>query len=939
MSLKDTSKRERTRSWTGLHHHRHHSVGGNEAVLPSSSSSSRTPTNEGEVIVSPASPAGTPPKKVWELKYRSFLGNRTKAPPSDSLDTKTRIPARHQTHQSLDAAGGSAHSHSRTSLRSSPKSHHQGYNPRGSRRSSSNNINTPTLFARDVGSNHSKSNEDSSVRGGKLFAGMFRRDNNTNITYQSDESASSKYNSSKARSPSSDELDGTLRRGVEKAYSPSTPTRTIIEAVPVMNQHADPPTTNDLPTMRVNGSSSLPAFLPPLRQSANALLDVPGASATNHSSVISMQRRAKSDHTISPSSVQIDETAGWSMSELGSTNDDDGRIPDPPLSHPGIPLPSTIVHNHRQDSGSYVSVLEEDDYDTSESLVSNSPKTSLDNSLKKKQFTQFHNEHPSESPFLGEDNSTNHFKSAALWANPRSKLPAHESLGCLPLLVKEQSLGLEPVPENIEITKQRMLRPFIGTEQWEAGRRYLIAPAVLSACPATSMTSITTSRTNDNTRPMMASEAVSSSVFPRSIVLGNCLLTYALTGNASVTAKSVSKAALILAQNYLLEFDEDFADSGAEPRGYAHLEGARARPHPDFADAVELDFYGSPCARSDFRKLVIRLADRADRDAWVHCLNKASSVKLSDLYDMDENLPLLGDGQYSTVRQARVRDEHGAAVALKIFDKAEFWKLVVKGRERADTLVRETSVQATLTLTRPDIDSFLRLGGFFETSHQVVLELELLGGTDLFHYISSKGVVAEPEAARITSDILRCLIAMNGIGVAHRDIKPANVLMCQGNVHTSMPMSQAARVKVCDFGMSTFVGVDGQVRGRCGTPGYVAPEIFTSGLHGGYGNKIDVYSAGVTLYVMLCGYEPFYGETDQELVDANQKSDVEFPKEDWKNVSKDARSLVKLLMEKDTSKRPSAKDALLHPWFRKNGILIPVAPPSGSSGRKNCSVM
>jgi serine/threonine protein kinase len=66
-----------------------------------------------------------------------------------------------------------------------------------------------------------------------------------------------------------------------------------------------------------------------------------------------------------------------------------------------------------------------------------------------------------------------------------------------------------------------------------------------------------------------------------------------------------------------------------------------------------------------------------------------------------------------------------------------------------------------------------------------------------------------------------------------------------------------------------------------GTPGYVAPEILTAGSGVSYGNKVDVFSAGVTLYVLLCGYEPFYGESEKELIEANKKAELEFPQSDW----------------------------------------------------------
>lgn len=283
----------------------------------------------------------------------------------------------------------------------------------------------------------------------------------------------------------------------------------------------------------------------------------------------------------------------------------------------------------------------------------------------------------------------------------------------------------------------------------------------------------------------------------------------------------------------------------------------------------------------------MKLSNRDDRDRWVMCLNDAAKLTIRDLYDYDEE-KTFGRGRYAVVyparRQRGLNDDEPAykttkaapyTCALKVIDKNEFWRRVVKGMERADTIVRETSVQATLTAKcASHLSTFLQIRGIFETSDNFVIELELLEGTDLFHYISSKEHIDEKESAEIMFDILTSLDAMARIGLAHRDIKPANILMC--NRQTS-----GVSVKVADFGMAGFAGVDGHLRGRCGTPGYVAPEIFTAAVHGGYGNKVDVFSAGVTLYVLLCGYEPFYGESDKELIAANKAAIVEYPESDW----------------------------------------------------------
>lgn len=234
-----------------------------------------------------------------------------------------------------------------------------------------------------------------------------------------------------------------------------------------------------------------------------------------------------------------------------------------------------------------------------------------------------------------------------------------------------------------------------------------------------------------------------------------------------------------------------------------------------------------------------------------------------------------------------------------------------KGRERADTLVREVAVQATLAVLGAETSGFLRLLNIFETGEHLVLELELLKGTDLFQHVSSRGVLDEAEAAHITRDLLNCLNVLDQIGIAHRDIKPANILMCHDE------NNNGSKIKLADYGMASFVGVDNLVRGRCGTPGFVAPEILLTRVNGGYGNKVDMFSAGVTLYVMLAGYEPFYGESDIELINANREAKVVFPHADWHTVSVEGRDLIERMLIVDPSKRIGPSEALRHPWITR----------------------
>jgi calcium-dependent protein kinase len=99
-----------------------------------------------------------------------------------------------------------------------------------------------------------------------------------------------------------------------------------------------------------------------------------------------------------------------------------------------------------------------------------------------------------------------------------------------------------------------------------------------------------------------------------------------------------------------------------------------------------------------------------------------------------------------------------------------------------------------------------------------------------------------------------------------------------------------------------------------GTPYYIAPEV----LEGNYDEKCDVWSCGVILYIMLCGYPPFNGETDDEILQAVKKGAFDFPKEEWATVSQDAKDLIQKMLTYEPSKRVSALDCLSQSWFVKH---------------------
>ena len=118
-------------------------------------------------------------------------------------------------------------------------------------------------------------------------------------------------------------------------------------------------------------------------------------------------------------------------------------------------------------------------------------------------------------------------------------------------------------------------------------------------------------------------------------------------------------------------------------------------------------------------------------------------------------------------------------------------------------------------------------------------------------------------------------------------------------------------------------------RTRLGSPNYVAPEILCS--RQGYGVEVDVWSMGVILYIMLCGYFPFYHDNERELYRQIRRGEFDMPAEDWTGVSKDAKDLVRQMLVQDPSRRLTAAECLRHRWLAPGEASrqpLPVAPPA-----------
>merc|ERR1712232_408338 len=142
--------------------------------------------------------------------------------------------------------------------------------------------------------------------------------------------------------------------------------------------------------------------------------------------------------------------------------------------------------------------------------------------------------------------------------------------------------------------------------------------------------------------------------------------------------------------------------------------------------------------------------------------------------------------------------------------------------------------------------------------------------------------------------------------VCHRDLKPENFIF------STKEAIEKSILKIIDFGLSCSFTADQVLTTKAGTPYYVAPQV----LAGKYDQLSDLWSCGVIMYVLLCGYPPFFGETDAEVLSKVRLGNFSFNAADWKNVSEDAKNLIRMLLKMNPRDRYTAEQALNHEWIK-----------------------
>jgi calcium-dependent protein kinase len=218
-----------------------------------------------------------------------------------------------------------------------------------------------------------------------------------------------------------------------------------------------------------------------------------------------------------------------------------------------------------------------------------------------------------------------------------------------------------------------------------------------------------------------------------------------------------------------------------------------------------------------------------------------------------------------------------------------------------------------------DHPNIIKLHESFEDHRSIYLVMELCAGGELFDRIIDAGHFTEVQAAILMQQITRAIFYMHENHCTHRDLKPENFLFMTKEAIDKTPL------KIIDFGLSCMYTAGQVLTTKAGTPYYVAPQV----LAGKYDQLSDMWSIGVIMFVMLCGYPPFFGETDADVLAKVRLGNFSFNAADWKNISEDAKNLIRNLLKMNPRDRYTAEQTLNHEWIKNKA---PKAKPVTLSG-------
>ncbi|XP_073058593.1 CBL-interacting serine/threonine-protein kinase 12-like [Primulina eburnea] len=252
---------------------------------------------------------------------------------------------------------------------------------------------------------------------------------------------------------------------------------------------------------------------------------------------------------------------------------------------------------------------------------------------------------------------------------------------------------------------------------------------------------------------------------------------------------------------------------------------------------------------------------------------------------------LLGHGTFAKVYHAR-NVKTGEGVAIKVIDKEKILKVGLIAH-----IKREISI-----LRRVRHPNIVQLFEVMATKSKIFFVMEYVKGGELFNKVA-KGRLKEEVARKYFQQLISAVAFCHARGVYHRDLKPENILL-----------DEDGDLKVSDFGLSAIseqIKQDGLFHTFCGTPAYVAPEVLAR--KGYNAAKVDIWSCGVILFVLMAGYLPFHDQNVMSMYKKIYKGEFRCPR--W--FSPELIRFLTRLLDANPETRITIPEIMNNKWFKK----------------------
>ncbi|KAJ0264902.1 Calcium-dependent protein kinase 27 [Hirschfeldia incana] len=261
-------------------------------------------------------------------------------------------------------------------------------------------------------------------------------------------------------------------------------------------------------------------------------------------------------------------------------------------------------------------------------------------------------------------------------------------------------------------------------------------------------------------------------------------------------------------------------------------------------------------------------------------------VEFNKLYKLGKEL---GKGGFATTYTCQ-EISTGRSFACKSIPKRN-----LTSQEDKEAVKTEIEIMENLS----GVSNIVQFHASYEDKKFVHIVMELCRGGELFDRISAHSYYSEKDAAGIFKSIVNAVQICHSMNVIHRDLKPENFLF-------SSEDEESAELKAIDFGCSVYIKEGVELKESVGSLYYIAPEVLREER---YGKEIDIWSAGVILYLLLSGKPPFIN--DDEIKDGR----IDFDSQPWPCISSSAKDLIKKMLNKKQKERISAANVLEHPWI------------------------